>query len=99
MKIEELIEESYKLAEKDGYHFNWNEAPKYLMLIVTEASEAMESWRDNNKKNFEVELADIIIRTLHMVAELGYSKTFVESIKKKMIKNWKRDYHHGRNVI
>jgi len=34
-----------------------------------------------------------------MTSELGYTDSFEECIRKKMIKNWKRPYHHGREVI
>jgi len=99
MNIEELMEEIYRYAGEKGYHFTWKEAPKALMLIVTEASEAMESWRDDDKENYEIELADIVIRVLQMVAELGFKDSFVKAIRKKMDKNWTRPYHHGRKVI
>jgi NTP pyrophosphatase (non-canonical NTP hydrolase) len=66
------------------------------MLIVTELSEAMEAWRDDNKTNFEEELADTFIRLLHMVLQLGYKNTFEKMIRRKIRLNHERPYHNGR---
>ena len=40
--IKELIEKSKQIANSKGFKVDWESAPTYLMLIVTELSEAME---------------------------------------------------------
>jgi NTP pyrophosphatase (non-canonical NTP hydrolase) len=65
-----------------------------LMLIVTEASEALEELRHRNVINFKEELADIAIRLGDLCGGL---KIDIETeIKKKMEKNKSRPYKHGK---
>lgn len=85
-------------ANKHGWKIEWNEKlPTYLMLIVTEISEAMEEFRDDNKEKFNVEIADVLIRLFHLCGDLGIP--IEEVLKKKMLLNETRDYHHGRKRI
>jgi len=79
-----------------------------LMKIVSECSEALEAYTaqskpndgknkihcDNWKEHFEAEIADIVIRTLHLVGDLDID---LESIlEKKMKYNKKRSHLHGK---
>jgi NTP pyrophosphatase (non-canonical NTP hydrolase) len=68
--------------------------PAKLMLVVTELAEAMEAYRDDNKENFEEEIADTFIRLLDLCGAFGIN--IREEICKKMMKNIKRPYQHGR---
>jgi len=67
---------------------------QFLMLIVGEVSEAMEGLRKGDKDNFKEELADIVIRTADLAGGLGID--LEAEIIKKMEKNKKRPYKHGK---
>lgn len=67
-----------------------------LMLIVTEVSEAAEAVRDSNYVGLEEELADVIIRTLHMAA--GLSMDIEKAVMDKMAYNRARPHLHGRRI-
>lgn len=73
-----------------------------LMLVVTEVSEAMEALRDNKLAYYEkdgkpegmvTELADTVIRVLHLADLLGLD--LEDAIERKMAFNEKREYRHG----
>lgn len=72
-----------------------------LGLICAEAAEAMENVREGYKDDdklpeysgFQVELADIIIRTLDLAGR--YNVPLEEIIEKKLKKNRERGYLHG----
>lgn len=65
-----------------------------LMLIVGEASEAMEALRKNDKENFDEEIADIAIRVADFSGNYGIDLD--TEIRKKMDKNKLRSYKHGK---
>lgn len=65
-----------------------------LMLIVGEASEAMEALRKNDRENFEEEIADIAIRVADFSGNYGIDLD--TEIRKKMDKNKDRPYKHGK---
>lgn len=65
-----------------------------LMLIVSELSEALESLRENDTDNFKEELADVIIRTCDLAG--GLNIDLEAEVIKKMDKNSKRLYKHGK---
>lgn len=95
-RLEQLIEESQRIANLKGFRVYWDNAPTYLMLIVTELSEAMEQWRDNHKEEFKQEIADAFIRLFHLVGDLGLKEEMVKSILDKLSYNETRPYKHGR---
>lgn len=74
-----------------------------LMLITTEVAECAEAYRNGNPpcdkdgmegiSNAEEELADVIIRVLHMGREFGMDLT--NAVLAKMRCNWKREHRHG----
>jgi len=65
-----------------------------LMLIVAELGEAAEALRDDDPVNFAEELADTIIRILHLSSSLEIP--IDEIIAQKMIVNENRPKKHGR---
>jgi hypothetical protein len=95
-RFEELVEKSQRVANSKGFKVEWDNAPTYLMLIVTELSEAMEQWRDNHKEEFKQEIADAFIRLFHLVGDLGLKEEMVKSILDKLSYNETRPYKHGR---
>ena len=92
----ELIEKSQQIANSKGFKVDWDSAPTYLMLIVTELSEAMEKWRDDYKEGFMEEIADAFIRLFHLVGDLGLKEEMVTSILDKLRYNENRPHKHGR---
>jgi NTP pyrophosphatase (non-canonical NTP hydrolase) len=94
--LKELIKRSQQIANSKGFKVDWENAPTYLMLIVTELSEAMEKWRDDDKEGFKEEVADSFIRLFHLVGDLGLKKEMIKSILDKLRYNEARPYKHGR---
>ena len=94
--LEELIDKSQQIANSKGFKVDWDNAPTYLMLIVSELSEAMEQWRDDHKEGFREEMADVFIRLFHLVGDLGLKEDMVKSILDKLRYNETRPYKHGR---
>jgi NTP pyrophosphatase (non-canonical NTP hydrolase) len=99
LDLEDFIDECAEFSRTHGFDYTWEDAPRALMLIVTELAEAMEAWRDDNREEFEVELADVFIRLMHMVSQLDLKDTFLVTVRKKMDYNHKRPYRHGRKRI
>ena len=84
------------MANSKGFKVDWENTPTYLMLIVTELSEAMEKWRDDLKEGFKEELADAFIRLFHLVGDLGLKDKMLTAILEKLKYNETRPYKHGR---
>lgn len=97
--VEMLIERSRQIANSKGFKVNWDTTPTYLMLVVTELSEAMENWRDNRREGFKEEIADAFIRLFHLVGDLGLKEEIVRSILDKLKYNETRPYKHGKARI
>ena len=91
-EIEAYLEEKYP----DKW-LNWESLPKALMYLVTECSEAMEAWRDDDKAHVGEELADIAIRLFHTASALNIDLDY--EIARKMEINKQRPVHHGRKRI
>lgn len=103
MTIKELQKKCYEQAEKSG----WTEQPisviEQVALIHSEASEALESWRNKeplfwireNRKpeGVAAEYADIIIRIGHYAEALGID--LQDAIEQKLAYNATRPYRHG----
>ena len=73
--------------------YNQHKVPAVLALIHSEVSEALEAFRENNKANFEEELADTIIRVLDCAGGLGLD--IEAAVRAKLEKNKERGYRHG----
>jgi len=99
MELETLISECREIANQKGFHISWQNMPTYLMLVVTELSEAMEAWRDDNRKNFNEEIADTLIRLFHLIGDLGLQNEILETLIAKMEFNRQRPFLHGRKFI
>lgn len=84
----------HKLAKEKGFWDKKRNLGEMLMLIVTEIAEAMESYRNRNEENFKEEIADTFIRLFDLCGGLGIDVE--KEILKKMQKNWKRPYKHGK---
>ncbi len=99
MNLKELTELIKNINIKNGWITPpnvWEDPfwiPAKLMLIVSEVSEAVEGFRNDDKANFEEELADIVIRTLDMASRLDID--IEGSVLKKLEKNSKRSFKHG----
>lgn len=82
-------------SKAQGFTASWENVPEKLMLIVTEAAEAMEAYRINNRANFNEEIADVLIRVLDLC---GWLEIDIQlEVLAKMEKNFNRPYKHGKS--
>lgn len=68
-----------------------------LCLIHSEVSEALEALRHDDLENFGEELADVVIRVLHLAHGLGIDLD--HEVRTKVTKNRDREYQHGGKRI
>lgn len=92
--VKELTRLCHKIAKAKGFWDGKRNLGEMLMLIVTELSEAMESYRVKDKENFDEEIADTFIRLFDLCG--GLKIDIEKEINKKMLKNKKRPYKHGK---
>lgn len=92
--LEEYVREATEIANLKGFQVTWDNVPTYLMLVVTELSEAMEAWRDDDLKAFKEEIADALIRIFHMCGDLKIDIS--DAVRVKISVNRTRPYKHGR---
>ncbi len=91
--LEELIKECWQVAEEKGFHNTKATATERLMLVVSEAVEAMEELRSGKSpivreviagkpEGFGSELADIVIRVfdLAMIEQVDLATEILEKI-------------------
>jgi NTP pyrophosphatase (non-canonical NTP hydrolase) len=95
-------------GKRKGWTYEEKDVPEKLMLAVGELAEAMEEFRRHKPiyyevpspetglskpEGFAVELADCIIRLLHLCDV--YKIDMHDMILKKMLYNEQRPYRHG----
>lgn len=71
--------------------------PAIIALIHSEASEALEAYRNRDMENFKEEMADIVIRVLDCMA--GLEMDIVGPIIAKLKKNRTRGERHGGKLV
>jgi len=71
--------------------------PTKLALIMSEVSEALEGFRNDDIGNFSEELADIVIRTLHLAYMLDINMS--GEIDDKCRINSARSLRHGGKKV
>ncbi len=91
----ELIKRTFGEDSKEYKMLLNNALATRLMLINCEVAEAVEGLRKSDMENFKEELADIFIRLGDLCGSLGIN--IEEQIIKKMDKNKKRPYRHGKD--
>jgi len=96
MGMNELAKEIAQWREKKGFITNWDNMLEKLMLVVSEASEAAECYRNDDRKGFNEEIADIFIRLFDICGTLKID--IEKEIEKKMDKNRERPYRHGKKM-
>lgn len=70
----------------------------YMNLLTSEIGEATQELRKDNISALLEELADVYIRLSDLVGVLGYADDMEEVIQKKLYKNRKRPYKHGKLI-
>ena len=105
-KLQKLATEN---ANKHGWKVHWNRenilfqkgdltVGEAIALICGELSgEAMEEYRNNNKLKFAIEMADAIIRELHLCGDVEID--ILDYIIEKMQINKDRSIIHGHEVF
>lgn len=98
-------EEIREINAKNGWNLtkpeDWEDEykiPACIALIISEASEALEAFRKDDKENFKEEFADIFIRLASVYKGLGFDD-FYTQIQKKLEKNKTRGYRHGGKKV
>ena len=71
--------------------------PAIIALIHSEASEALEAYRNRDMENFKEEMGDILIRVLDCMA--GLEMDIVGPIIAKLKKNRTRGHRHGGKLV
>jgi NTP pyrophosphatase (non-canonical NTP hydrolase) len=107
MTITELVERSYTQAKELGWADKEIPVPEMIALIHSEASEALESFRNNElvmwtdqqgkPQGIASEFADILIRIGHYSHILGIPLD--AEIDRKLKYNMHRGYRHGGKAI
>lgn len=107
--IEHLQRAAHDTAVRHGWWENPPSFPEVVALIHSEASEALEAYRDGlgpreihfgedgKPEGIAIELADIVIRVADYCEHAGISLAGAISIKH--FYNEKRPYRHGGKVI
>lgn len=80
-------------ADNHGWHNPTCDLPTDLLLIHSEVSEACEALRNGDMAGAEEELADVIIRVLHVAEKNGFDME--KAVWDKHKKNIERPYRHG----
>jgi len=90
------------VAREGGWDNEPVNVPRSLMLIVSEVSEAMEGHRKSlqddklpHRKMFDVELADAVIRILHLAGRMDIP--IGEILVEKLVYNTTREDHKPEN--
>lgn len=87
----------WKVADDHGWHKPSCDLPTDLLLIHSEVSEATEAARRGDMEHVGEELADVIIRVLHVCAK---NKIAIGPIvAKKHEQNKLRPYRHGGKLF
>ena len=93
--IDKYSRYAYLRTVEKGFSVDWDSnIPEKIALIHSEASEALEAHRSDNRAEFSEELADIVIRVMDLAGGLHIS--LEEEIEKKMSKNLSRPWLHGK---
>lgn len=77
----------------DHHVYKRYKIPAMLMLITSEAAEALEGFRHGDRENFNEEMADILIRVLDLAGGLGIDMDV--EVRLKLEKNRGRGFRHG----
>lgn len=103
MTIEELVSKCYEQAALSGWAEKPIPIPEMIALIHSEASEALEEYRNNKPLSYDgengkpegigPEFADILIRIGHYCGQLGID--LEEEVERKLAYNATRSYRHG----
>lgn len=103
MTLGELVAQSYQQAVDKGWTVKEVPVIEQVALIHSEASEALESWREGHPQSWTdsegkpqgvaSEYADILIRIGHYCRLLGIDIEY--EVKRKLAYNATRPYRHG----
>lgn len=102
MHLETLQSRTVEINKQNGWYEKEVSFPEMIALIHSEASEALESWRDgeaiswtDDSKPMGVasEFADIVIRVMDYADRLEIN--LVDEIGRKLDYNSTRGYRHG----
>lgn len=84
---------AHETAVGNGWWIEPVNVPEKLALIHSEVSEALEEWRVGHDRKLAEELADVLIRTLDLMAYLRIDAD--AELVSKMVANRTRAWRHG----
>ena len=107
LTIDSLVAEAHGTAVEKGWWEGFEDpemrVPEAIALIHSEASEALECYRDGEMEyseredgkpeGFGVELADVIVRVADLAGALGVDLTYC--LRRKLAFNRTRPHRHG----
>lgn len=91
--IDKLMVRAHDHAVEAGFYDKWPDNPTQIALMHSELSEMLEADRNDDRKNYEEECADLFIRLLDHCAKLGID--LLDATLKKMDYNETRPRMHG----
>ncbi|NMB47215.1 MAG: nucleotide pyrophosphohydrolase [Firmicutes bacterium] len=94
MQIAQAARLIHENAREKGFWDSERNFGEAIALIHSEASEALEAYRESDLTGIGEELADIVIRTLDLAQGLGYD--IEEEMIRKMAVNKHRPRMHGK---
>jgi NTP pyrophosphatase (non-canonical NTP hydrolase) len=103
-ELQDMQQEVMEFVKAKGWAKNSDEInfPEAIALLHSEASEALEAWRETGLDDYFLEgkpegvgseFADLLIRLLHYASVYGVDLAF--HFRRKMDYNWTRPYRHG----
>lgn len=101
--INDWVKEITEWGDEKGFADTARDLPLALALVHSEVSEVLEAWRrrkanfyiveGNKPEGIGIELADIVIRVMHICGAMGIN--LEDMMERKMAYNETRPYKHG----